>query len=444
MSRVSEPDPNQPDEGSEPSAHLCPKSDAAMQALVDARFDPAAVPPEHKARCMHIDALLGPLNECLHPKESAETLWAKTIIRLRGQAANQAANQRGDVPLAQLCPDDDGALELLVSEHFETRHITQAMRPRAERISALLKGLDRPSVPITDAGRDELVSRVLTAVQAQRTLASSRVHIHEASPRGGRHLRFIDLSSIAALFVVGAALLWPTVSAMRQRAMQVAGASRMGSVGSAVGQYALDHNAALPMASASLAGRTWWNVGKPEESNSANLFTLRRTGYASLEQLASPGNAKAQGLALPPDAWDWPDLECVSYSYQNQFATQRRCMNDRAVGFIILADKSPVALRAWRGELVVYADENSPNFAGRGQNVLHSDGQVVWLQTPSTASGDDLWLPASIERGIKAAQRKGQAQSQAQSQAQGNHEMPCQALRGVEQPETINDTFLCP
>jgi hypothetical protein len=115
-------------------------------------------------------------------------------------------------------------------------------------------------------------------------------------------------------------------------------------------------------------------------------------------------------------------------------------MNDRAVGFIILADKSPVALRAWRGELVVYADENSPNFAGRGQNVLHSDGQVVWLQTPSTASGDDLWLPASIERGIKAAQRK----SQGQSQAQGHHELPCQALRGVEQPETINDTFLCP
>ncbi len=26
---------------------------------------------------------------------------------------------------------------------------------------------------------------------------------------------------------------------------------------------------------------------------------------------------------------------------------------------------------------------------------------------------------------------------------EGHHELPCQALRGVEQPETINDTFLC-
>ncbi|MCU0688694.1 MAG: hypothetical protein MUE97_02985 [Phycisphaerales bacterium] len=414
---------------------LCPKSRAAIDSLIDAAMDEQRVAPEHRPRCAKIQALLSSLRACDHGV-CPEKIAAKTLARIK----HAGPLMQDQAVTAELCEDDGEALESLVSEGYSPSRVPSVLRPRAERLALLMDNLERPiSQDRVDAAaaREALISRTLAAVQAEVDSGRSRMRIHEASMRDsgerlGRQWRLIDVVGVAAMVAVGGAMLWPTVASMRQRAMEVAGASRMASLGGAMGQYSTDFRGSAPLASASLAGSIWWNIGKPEQSNTANLFTLRRTGYATLEQLTSPGNAHARGVQLGADAWDWQNLEQVSYSFQNQFCRQRARMHEVKPTFVILADKSPVALRAWRGERVVYFNENSPNFGGRGQNVLHVDGSSRWLTTPFTASGDNLWLPASIEKVVRCAERLARG------------EKHCDPLQGIEQPSAKDDVFLCP
>ncbi len=362
-----------------------------------------------------------------------------------------------------LCDDDADALESLVQCGWDSQRVPSGVRVRAARIATLLGGLDAhrsaaaQQSDTSDAldGRDALdftrhaalanqqavmISATLARVRAAGPIPESagpRVHERtgdrsvERLGRLPRGLRVADLAAVAALLVVGVAVLWPTVSAGRQRSMQVAGAGRFSGLGQAIDQYAGDFRGSLPVATASLAGTQWWNVGTPAQSNSANLFTLRRTGYSTLEQLSSPGNALARGMQIAADAWDWPSFEAVSYSYQNQFAAERACMNTRSARFVVLADRSPVVARALRGERVVYFNENSQNFAGRGQNMLRSDASVQWMTTPFTETGDNIWLPRKVEALLHCAERLARG------------ERHCEPLRGVESPDK-NDAFLCP
>ena len=201
-----------------------------------------------------------------------------------------------------------------------------------------------------------------------------------------------------------------------------------------MGLYSTDNRGSLPMATASLAGAPWWNVGSPEQSNAANLFTLKRQNYASITQLACAANADACRECNDPQAADWSCFGDVSYSYQNMFATRRPSMN-QAVSFVVLADRSPVTTRAFRGEKTVYYNENAFFHNQRGQNALKSDGSALWMATPWTDSGDNIWLPRAIENAIKQAEARAQGRS-----AKGT----CQPLRGVEEPDGPEDTFLCP
>ncbi len=409
-------------------ARLCPKSSEALDQLIERGLDESRVDPAHKARCQHVARLLSALGKgeswCCPNKMAQSTAQRAAMVPMSETPASE--------PGVELSHDDADALEVLVQERFDARRVPSGVRARAERIGALLAPLDQVDVRIEASERDDLVARTLAGVQAdvERSQRTMRVR-HEAAP-ARRGVRLMDLAAVAAVLTVGTALIWPAVINARQSAMQVAGAGRMSAVGQAAGQYASDFRGSMPMASASLVGTPWWNVGKPQESNSANLFTLRRTGYATQQQLTSPGNREAPAAELPRDAWDWASFEQISYSYQNQFARERACMKTAPARFIVLADRSPVVLRAWRGERTVYFDENSPNFNGRGQNALHTDGSTEWLTTPFTAQGDNIWLPRQIETMLRCAERL----------ARGDRH--CEPLKGVEGPSAKDDVFLCP
>jgi hypothetical protein len=405
-----------------------------------------------------------------------EQMTARTLARIHAARSLEptalSPELWGDGPLphasladssgsVDLCEDDADALEALVQCGWEAQRVPMALRERASALAGLLGllsvtpsamafGESQPAA--SGAGLDPAGAAALN--QRHVLIKATLVRIADAAPLGAlagamagaagrahdrsdrlvirrRDWRVADLAAVAALVAIGGAVLWPTVSAVRERSMQVAGAGRLAGVAQGVDQYASDFRGSLPVASASLAGTRWWNVGTPSQSNSANLFTLRRTGYTSLEQLSSPGNPMAMATPVAPDAWDWPSFEAVSYSYQNQFATVRPCMSARNSRFVILADKSPVVTRALRGERVVYFDENSMNFAGRGQNVLRSDASVQWLTTPFTETGDSLWLPRQIEVLVNCAKRRARG------------ERHCEPLRGIESPDK-DDAFLCP
>src|SRR5206468_8597012 len=135
--------------------------------------------------------------------------------------------------------------------------------------------------------------------------------------------RLADLVSVAAVLLMGVAVLWPILSTVKTYQEKGACAANLGAVASALGMYTGDSKDAFPLATASYGG-SWIDVGTtPERSNSSNLFTLVKSGYAKLHDLACPGNQCAATGPIAPEAKDWRSLPEVSYSYYIMFGKQR-------------------------------------------------------------------------------------------------------------------------
>lgn len=397
---------------------LCPRSSEAVDALVEKGFDVESLAPEHLERCAPLWSLLGSLKQGPVPCCCADEAVSRTMARV----AAAKRPQRFD-----LCDADADTMELLVAHGWDPRKVPSAVRPRAERQSQLLAVLDAAAPAGTTA--DALVAATLRRIESESQAQSRRLHIHEPAAAQRRTLRLTDFGAIAALVLVAVSVAWPALTTVRQRAQQTACFGNLGAIGEAVSAYGNENRSALPMATASLAGSTWWNVGRPAQSNSANLFTLARNGYTAPQQLACCANSAAKECRFTSECRDWQSLEQVSYSYQNLFANERPTLDSPGRRFIVLADRNPAVLRAFRGERVIYVNENSPNHRGSGQNVLFSDGHSEWAETP-VVEGDNIWLPRSIEDLIASVSR-------------GARPLQTDPLTGVEIPAK-SDTFLCP
>lgn len=391
---------------------------AALDALIEAGFDPSAVEPglrERAARCAELLALIGsPVGE---PDGALVDVTLARVAVARREASG-----------VDLTPRDEDALEALVAAGFDPGRCPGGVRARAFAHAQMLSLLD---VPVDASRREPLVAATLARVGADVESAERRMVL--PLERGRSRFRWSDLVSVAALLLVGAAVALPMVGAIRGQAQRAAcQASLLGAMRGFAG-YANDYREALPQASASVAGQRWWNVGTPEESNSANLFTLARARYASLPDVTCAANPAAPRV-MDAGARDWASCEQVSYSYQNLFAPERPRWT-RAQATIVLADRSPVVVRAKRGEWVNPV-ANSDNHAGRGQNVLRSDGSSEFLRSPVLAGGDNIWLPASLERLIAQV---------AELAARGQRpDHTRDLLHGVETPVGASDVFLSP
>jgi prepilin-type processing-associated H-X9-DG protein len=353
-------------------------------------------------------------------EEDRRTLVDVTVARVA--RARSAAGPVGD---AGLCPDDEEALNAWVLAGFDATRVPASMRARVERHEALMRALTAIRL---DGERSRLVERTLAAVDEWRGDESRRLVFEP--PVASRRLGWRDLVSVAAVVLLGVSVVWPMVSAARHSAQRTTCTGQLATVASAMGAYANDWRGSMPLAVTEMAGLPWWAV-QPQRpvANSANLFTLPRTGYARLRDLACVGNRTAcRQNDAAANAWDWSHLGEVSYSVQIMLTRDRPAWAGSSGRTAVLADRSPVVLRAVKGEWI-YPMENSPNHGGRGQNVLFTDGSVEWRTTPIVGQ-DNIWLPAFIESAIRQALESDRWVRQ-------------QPLRGVELP-VGRDVFLGP
>lgn len=332
-----------------------------------------------------------------------------------------------------LSPDDDDALEALVEAGMDVSRVPASLRARASRQLALLGLLD--SAPVSDADQDRLVTRTLASVQEHIERDESRMVLAAAGAVGDEasagvfrpRFRISDLVTAAALILIGFGVLAPITNAVQGYSRRMDCQANLSAAGLGFGLYAGSNKDALPMATASPAGRPWWFVGRtPDQSNAANLYTLVRTGNATLGDLACAGNEHAVEADPRKDAMDWGRLEEVSYSYQNLFARERPnwAASSRT---IVLIDRSPVILKAYQGR-PIDPIENSPNHQGRGQAALYNDGSVEWLRSPVLENSDNIWLPRRIEHIIRELTRPRSADP----------------LQGTESPDSVDDVFVGP
>ncbi|MCL4742641.1 MAG: hypothetical protein KJZ54_10610 [Phycisphaerales bacterium] len=374
---------------------------AALDALVDAGFDLEAVADEHRGRAERIVALLDPLRD-------AGIAGSARLVE------DTLAHALGLEP--HLCADDAAALDAWLEADGDPSLVPQAMRARAERHRALAD-----AVCHCDAGdREALVDRTLALVQATIDRDAESLAFERAARR---RVRFADVASVAAVLLIGASVLWPVLSSVRDQARRIACAANLHGAANAMSGYASLNQNALPMVTASYGGGTWWNVGKgPDRSNSANLYTLAREKYLSLSSLACPGNPNAPTVPASPEDRDWRTLDEVSYSYRVISGPQTpRWLDQTRV--LVMADRSPVVQRAVRGERV-NPEASTPNHGGRGQHLLFNDGATEWHASPVLPNGDNIWLPRSLERVL--------------------HQLSGGRLTGRELPDGPDDAFVGP
>lgn len=391
---------------------------AADRAAIDALFEPTTdnnnLTSETRARRDRASALLRLLDTPTSPAD--DTLVDVTMARVMRAARLAAVSQSPAEP--ELSDADREALDAWVQTGYDASRVPSSLRARAARHQNLA-GL------VTNMAADStasLIDRTVAAVDQAR-----EAHGGPYKFRGAwrSNFRMGDLVSIAALLLIAVSVVWPVMAGMRSQASKMACAGNLRDVASAMSAYAGSNKDQMPMATASLGGGRWWDVGSSSgSSNSSNLFTLARSGFASLASLACPGNPHAPRTVAAPGARDWSNLDEVSYSYQIMFGSARHTLQgDRAP---VLADRSPVVLRAVRGQ-IIYPWENSTNHTGRGQEILYTDGSAQWLNTPTLKNGDNIWLPMVIEDALRqVAISRGLK------------------LQGTETPAGADDVFLGP
>ncbi len=393
---------------------------AAVDALMDASLDVSAVPASMQDRAAVVARLFAFTAAPVAQRQTdPRTLIDVTMARVLREAGGPVATPAD----AELTPDDEDALDAWVGSGYRASKVAPSLRPRAERLEAMAALVSQTPTAVATA-RPILIDQTMARIAA----AAPRPAAEEAVIGRVGGFRLADALSVAAVILLGVAVLWPVLTAVGGFSRRVACEDNLGVVAAAMGIYGNDYRDRLPVASASMGG-SWWDVGQGRErSNSANLFLLPKLQYTNLGDLACAGNPNAVTQISDPAATDWRNLDEVSYSYYLMFADDRPTASN-AKPVVILADRSPVVRRAVRGQ-VIFPLENSPNHGGCGQCVLRTDGSVLWLQSPMV-DGDNIWLPGWIEDVLR----------QAEAMSRSGRWEP---LRGNELPASATDVFLGP
>lgn len=388
--------------------------DALMEAGLDA--DAAVGAGAEEARVRQVAALLSLLRPlAAAPAALADETLAR-VLRVQHEA-NLAAARDAEPTLSS---DDEAALEAWVMGGFDADRVPTSLRDRARKHEALAAlATTGPAFE----GMEALRERTLALVQAEVGREAEALTIGAARRPG---IRLADIVSVAAVLLIGCGVLFPVLGSMREQSRRAICNTNMTNTAVAMGTYAGSNRDSMPVANASLSGGKWWDVGVPSApSNSANLYTLARDGYLPLADLACPGNPAAPTAPAAPGAHDWRRLEEVSYSYQIMFGPRPAWNGGKRIP--VLADRSPVILRAFRGE-PIDPHANAPNHRGAGQHLLYNDGTVSWASSPVLESGDNIWLPRAIENRLRLM---------------SGTRLP-NPLQGTELPDAVDDACLGP
>ncbi len=396
---------------------LCPEAEEALDALIESGWDLSRVPEQYRKCAEDLIDNFG--HACEVTPEAAPELIEATIRKLLSEPVAEAA-------LSDASAD---ALDMWSLAGYNAGGVPRGLRDQAEKHEAFAR-LISSSIETSEIDAPDFL--------IESTLGRISDYVSLDEPNGFAfpiRLRLTDIASIAAVLIVGLSVTLPVLSTFRFESMRKQNESNFAVASVAFGSYASDNEGMLPVYTPSdqinnqSVGmkRRWWLVGlDPLQSNSANLYTLARRGYTSLESLASPGNKNAVAKPTSNDAVDWGNFDNVSYSYRVILGSTD---DDRWArrGLIILTDRSPVTLKAYQ-RLPIDPYENSPNHNGRGQHVLNGDGSVDWLTTPWLPHNDQIYLPRFLERLVNPGVRK-------------TGMMP---LQGTERPDSYTDAFVGP
>src|SRR5688572_20367925 len=212
-------------------------------AAVDALFNAGLA---DESRVFSVDSrpgrvahLLSMLDGIHFSGEERESLVQATMARVSLERHRRRVETIAMPDDAVLTPDDEDALEALVSAEFQLSRVPSAMRDRAARHMALLGLLDTPVPDASETLVESTLARLQTTIDSQEGRMSLPARASQNADRGGAFFSFLrsrEIVSVAAMLLIAAAMLTPLAQYFRDYSRRTACASNMAAAGVAFTQ----------------------------------------------------------------------------------------------------------------------------------------------------------------------------------------------------------------
>jgi hypothetical protein len=235
---------------------------------------------------------------------------------------------------------------------------------------------------------------------------------------------FAEAAAIAAGVFIITSLFVPVTRQMRAQAIKTACQANLAKIAQGITQYADEHDGFLP-AVATKAGSPWWKVGstQPEnQSNTRHLWLLVKQGYLQPNVFVCQGSSKGKILKLDLNSaqlanlTDFPDRRYITYSFKLICDANKAVRPNARTP--LMADANPIFETCLKNEKCLSKTEfepvtlsekllrvNSSSHRGRGQNILFSDGTVMFSEQRLYGQDDDIFTlkDLNVYRGTETA-----------------------------------------
>ena len=281
-----------------------------------------------------------------------------------------------------------------VRQHMES---DSEFRRRHDDLAATFAALELARAPDPP---EDLVDRTLARITSIRR-TNALLAVQQIGGRRPFRSTFSlkEFAAVAAMLLVIAGVLVPSLRVARQKAQLGFCSAQMGQIGSAIQTYAINNDGYLPNSDA--RGGRWLRGGtQPPASNSVGMFKLLRERYLTspvVFQCPAPGG---QSFAMQGDMIDFPRPEHISYSYQYSLGNRGLSNLDSLLAqvakeMVILADQTPLFAdgRFLKDRVRKAISDNHP----KSQNVLYLDGNVLLVDNPFVGvEGDNIFLVEGV------------------------------------------------
>lgn len=300
----------------------------------------------------------------------------------------------------------EGTLHLADDRPTGPKDAATAADPAAQRVAAVLGLLDQ--CPAEDPPAD-LLTRALERVadERQRLRFARQLEAVSSPPVA---FRWTELITVAAVLMLGVAVIWPLLARTSSQARQAACAGNERGIGQAVAAYAAGHQGLMPSVGSNRSLNTQVADNNLAVPNLVNLYEVVRATGVDPNLFVCPDNRAAPSNVAAATLLEKPTTVPPSYSYQNQVRPQRLTQFSMMP---IVADKNPLLEQSADDQFAparsdsrvmsvryrsgVPADSPSQFHDGRGQNILRADGSVFWAASPVVRPGmvrpiDNIWI----------------------------------------------------
>ncbi len=286
---------------------------------------------------------------------------------------------------------DEAGRRAVEAAVWDAKTLADARRA-LDRILSPLDADESPEPPT------DLVASVLARVRdAQRTIpfpkraAAALPTPMEVGGRGsGFNLR--ELVGLAAAILLFVGIFLPGYRTARSAAQRTMCANNMRLLGNGFEGYAETFGNVLPYVRAVPAGATWLPSNRADQqrfTNTPNTYILVSKRFVPPSAFACPGREQDRPLETdtPEMLNDFPDPRNNSYATMPLTETWRQQSSDPQTP--LAADMNPLVDDAQGAPLSGSNSENSRSHAGRGQNVLRRNINVIWSATPRIGIDND-------------------------------------------------------